>query len=65
MNIGQEIKNKLRNLTGIVHAMLREVFDETAYERYLTRTCSERSKESYRSFLYERETVMARKPRCC
>ncbi len=65
MNIGQETKNKFRNLTQIVRAVLREVFDEEAYERYLARTYSERSKESYRSFLNERQTAMARKPRCC
>ncbi len=46
-------------------AVLQEVFDESAYERFLHRTQAERSVESYRVFLTERESAIARKPRCC
>lgn len=65
MSVIQNTKNSLRNLGRTVRAMLREVFDEAAYERYLARTCSQRCQESYRSFLDERQTMMARKLRCC
>ena len=49
----------------IVRAALREIFDESAYERYLARTDAERSVSSYRAFIRERENAMARKQRCC
>jgi hypothetical protein len=46
-------------------AALREIFDESAYERFLLRTHAARSVASYRDFLREREGALARKPRCC
>jgi hypothetical protein len=49
----------------IVRDALREVFDESAYERFLTRTQSARSIASYRAFLREREATVVRNPRCC
>ena len=49
----------------IIIAALREIFDESAYDRFLLRTQSSRSGASYREFLREREAVVAQKPRCC
>jgi len=49
----------------ILTATLCEIFDESAYQRFLERTSSLRSKESYRLFLLERESATLRKPRCC
>jgi hypothetical protein len=46
-------------------ATLREIFDESAYDRFLQQTHAARSVESYRAFLEEREAIMLRKPRCC
>ena len=46
-------------------AMFREIFDESAYDRFLLRTGKTRSVVSYREFLKETETASARKPRCC
>ena len=54
-----------RTLLHLILAILREIFDENAYERFLQRTDSVRSVESYRAFLRENEAVTARKPRCC
>jgi hypothetical protein len=54
-----------RDLLRILAATLREIFDESAYERFLLRTECPRSVESYRRFLTEREALMARKPKCC
>ena len=54
-----------RGAFRILRAVLREVFDEAPYERFLTRTRSTRSVESYRAFLCEREAATVRKPRCC
>lgn len=44
---------------------IREVFDEAAYERFLSRSKGLRSIPTYREFLRERESVASRKPRCC
>jgi hypothetical protein len=46
-------------------ATLREIFDESAYDRFLQRTQAARSVESYRAFLREREVLTPCKPRCC
>ena len=48
-----------------VRATLREIFDESAYERYLAREGAEPTRESYRDFLNDRSAMMSRKPRCC
>jgi hypothetical protein len=52
-------------LLRILLATLREIFDENAYQRFLARTGSTASVQSYREFMRERETAMATKPRCC
>jgi len=49
----------------ILVAALREIFDENAYARFLDREGLAASRESYRTFLREREAVIARRPRCC
>ncbi len=55
----------LRNTLQTLVAALREIFDESAYDRFLLRTHSARSVESYREFSREREATAARRPRCC
>lgn len=55
----------LREFFKIVLAVLREIFDENAYQRFLLRTNSVASVASYRQFQRERESGMATKPRCC
>jgi hypothetical protein len=46
-------------------AILREIFDETAYERFLTRARMAPSSEAYAAFRREFEEVKARWPKCC
>jgi len=46
-------------------AALREIFDESAYDRFLLRTHASRSVASYRAFTRERDAAMVKKPRCC
>jgi hypothetical protein len=46
-------------------AVLREIFDESAYDRFLLRTQASRSAASYRAFTCERDAAMVKKPRCC
>jgi hypothetical protein len=57
--------NMLLHASQVFTAVLREIFDEGAYERFLVRTRSSRSVASYREFLQENEGGIARKPRCC
>jgi hypothetical protein len=56
---------KLHSFSRLLLAVLREIFDENAYDRFLLRTNGVASVESYRRFMQERETGMAQKPRCC
>ena len=44
---------------------LREIFDESAYERFLLRHKLPRSRATYAQFLREQELTKARRPRCC
>lgn len=55
----------LRSSAAIVWAMLQEIFDESAYVRFLQRNLQVASRESYSAFLREQEFSKARRPRCC
>jgi Selenoprotein, putative len=66
LGLAQDDRGRLlRRILKIVIAALREIFDESAYERFLARTRAARSVVSYREFLREREAAVVRKPRCC
>jgi hypothetical protein len=54
-----------RNAIRTLRATLREIFDESAYDRFLLRTHASRSIASYRAFTRERDAGMLKKPRCC
>jgi hypothetical protein len=54
-----------RNAVRTFRATLREIFDESAYDRFLVRTQASRSTASYRAFTRERDAAMLKKPRCC
>ena len=54
-----------KNFVQTVRAALREIFDESAYDRFLLRTNTARSVVSYRDYMRERDAAMAKKPRCC
>ena len=56
---------RLRNATRTFRATLREIFDESAYDRFLLRTQASRSTASYREFMRERDAALVKKPRCC
>jgi hypothetical protein len=57
--------NPLRRVGTILLAMFREIFDESAYARFLSRHGLTSSVEAYAAFMREAEIVKARKPRCC
>jgi len=48
-----------------VNAILCEIFDESAYARFLARRGIASSKNAYAEFLREQEGLKARRPRCC
>jgi hypothetical protein len=56
---------RLRRGFEIFLAMLHEIFDESAYARFLARNNTARSAASFRAFQQECEHTRARKPRCC
>ena len=56
---------KLLNFARIFLATLREIFDEAPYARFLQRTQTTSSPESYAAFRREHEHRHARRPRCC
>jgi hypothetical protein len=50
---------------SLVMAALREIFDETAYARFLNRRQMVSSREAYAAFCREYDMAKARRPRCC
>jgi len=56
---------KMRAFFSTVRGALREIFDESAYDRFLLRTNAKRSVASYCDFTRERDASMLKKPRCC
>lgn len=55
----------LKNALRIFVAVLREVFDESAYTRFLRRRQIDSSACAYAAFCREREAVVSRRTRCC
>ena len=50
---------------GIVLTVLREVFDEASYARFLQRAQIASSREAYAEFWRERAQSHGRRQRCC
>jgi hypothetical protein len=57
--------NRILPFARIFLAMLREIFDEAPYARFLKRTQTPSSPHAYAAFCRERESDCARRPRCC
>jgi hypothetical protein len=49
----------------IFMATLREIFDESAYARFLRRSQMQPSTQAYAAFSREREAQKNRCPKCC
>jgi hypothetical protein len=56
---------RLLHAGRILIAMLREVFDEAAYARFLESANLQSSRSAYAAFCRERECIRARAVRCC
>ena len=55
----------LSQMASVSLAILREIFDESAYERFLTQHQLTSSAAAYASFCHDRDHSRARRPRCC
>lgn len=55
----------LRRGLALFRSALSEIFDESAYARFLARRQLTCSRESYGAFLREHEFTKARRPHCC
>jgi hypothetical protein len=56
---------RIRTFFRILRAALYEIFDESAYSRFLKRRGMDSSVTAYAEFLRETEQGQARRPRCC
>ena len=56
---------RLRAFFQTLRAVLDEIFDESAYSRFLARRGMASSVAAYAEFLRETEKERARRPRCC
>jgi hypothetical protein len=61
----QQLASRLKSCPAIFTAALREIFDESAYARFLARNRLSTSRGAYAEFLREHEVAKVRRPRCC
>lgn len=59
------MRRQAKHVWRLMVSVLREIFDENAYARFLAREAIPSSRVAYAAFLRERESVMQRRPRCC
>jgi hypothetical protein len=60
-----KLAERLKSCGEIFLAALREIFDESAYARFLNQKQLASSRAAYASFRQEYEITKARRPRCC
>jgi hypothetical protein len=56
---------RVRQVLAIVRATLGEIFEESAYARFLQRHGLKSSREAYALFLRDSEASRGRRVRCC
>ncbi len=59
------IAAQLKSFPRILIAALREIFDESAYARFLSQRQLASSRAAYAAFRQEYEVAKARRPKCC
>ena len=59
------LAEQLESCAQIFLASLREIFDESAYARFLNQGQLTSSRASYAAFRQEYEVTKGRRPRCC
>ena len=56
---------RIRRALALLRAIMAEIFDEAAYQRFLHRHRLLSSRIAYAAFLREQEFAKTRRPRCC
>jgi hypothetical protein len=56
---------QVRQIIAIFVAVVREIFDESAYARFLSHHRMASCPTAYAAFLREQEGAKARRPKCC
>ena len=56
---------RLKSFALLFNSALREIFDESAYARFLNQRQLAPSRAAYAAFRQEYEVTKARRPRCC
>jgi len=59
------LRELVSSMASIVRSALQEIFDESAYTRFLRRRQLQTSREAYAEFLRENEVSRQRRARCC
>jgi len=59
------LKAWLTQTVALFVSCLREIFDESAYARFLRQHRTSSSTESWAEFCREHSAAKARRPRCC
>jgi len=62
---GLGILSWLKRTGVMLLSVLREIFDESAYQRFLSQTEMTSSREAYAAFCEEHDALKVRRPRCC
>jgi hypothetical protein len=55
----------MKRIAALVVATLREIFDESAYRRFLERTGRQPSRAAWEEFLSEHAAGKCKRPKCC
>jgi hypothetical protein len=61
----RQLLEPLKSCAQVFLDTLREIFDESAYSRFLSQRQLVSSRAAYASFRREYEVAKARRPRCC
>ena len=56
---------RVRQIITIMVAILHQIFDESAYSRFLARHEMTSCPSAYAAFLREQDALKARHPKCC
>lgn len=60
-----QLSHQFTRWLAITRETLQEIFEESAYARFLVRQGVASSREAYSAFLRESESSRVRRPRCC
>ncbi len=61
----EQCSTRFRRIRVLLLATLREIFDESAYQRFLAQHQLQSGRAAYALFLREQEIRKARQPKCC